>query len=142
MLCTAFARGRITLLRRTVTEHARAEGLTGRGLEDFVLAANEIVTNAVLHGGGHGRLRLWSHAGRLWCEVSDEGPGLPAGWMGDGRPPEGLDFRGRGAVADRHAVRPGDGRVGAGRHDGDVLSAAERRAEPRAGRRPPLTALL
>lgn len=96
VLCTAFARGRITLLRRTVTEHAGAEGLTGRGLEDFVLAVNEIVTNAVLHGGGHGRLRLWSHAGRLWCEVSDEGPGLPAGWMGDGRPPEGLDFRGRG----------------------------------------------
>ncbi|MFB4264208.1 ATP-binding protein [Nonomuraea sp. GTA35] len=96
VLCAAFARGRITFLRRAVAEHARYEGLTGRRLEDFVLAVNEITTNAVVHGGGHGRLRLWSHGERLWCEVSDEGPGLPAGWMGDMRPPEGLDFRGRG----------------------------------------------
>jgi anti-sigma regulatory factor (Ser/Thr protein kinase) len=96
VLRTSFARGRITLLRRTVTEHARRHGLTGGRLEDFVLAVNEVATNAVLHGGGHGRLRMWSHGGRLWCEVSDEGPGLPAGWMGDGRPPERLDHRGRG----------------------------------------------
>ncbi|WP_200824116.1 ATP-binding protein [Nonomuraea solani] len=96
MLCTSFARGRITSLRRTVTEHAGYEGLSGRHLEDFVLAVNEIVTNAVVHGGGHGRLLLWSHDGRLWCEVADEGPGLPAGWMGHTRPPAGFEFRGRG----------------------------------------------
>jgi anti-sigma regulatory factor (Ser/Thr protein kinase) len=96
VLCARFARGRITFLRRTVAEHAAYEGLTGRRLEDFVLAVNEIVTNAVVHGGGHGRLRLWSHDGHLWCEVTDEGPGLPPGWMSDMRPPAGFDFRGRG----------------------------------------------
>ncbi|MEV0619940.1 ATP-binding protein [Nonomuraea sp. NPDC050404] len=96
VLCAAFARGRITAMRRTVAEHAAYEGLTGRHLEDFVLAVNEITTNAVLHGGGHGRLRLWSHGGRLWCEVTDEGPGLPTGWMGGIRAPAGHDFRGRG----------------------------------------------
>ncbi|MGW4798922.1 ATP-binding protein [Nonomuraea sp. NPDC004297] len=96
MLCAAFARGRITSLRRTVAEHAGHEGVTGRRLEDFVLAVNELTTNAVVHGGGHGRLRLWSTGGRLWCEISDEGPGLPAGWMGDMRPPGGFESRGRG----------------------------------------------
>ncbi|MEV4111820.1 ATP-binding protein [Nonomuraea sp. NPDC049695] len=96
VLCASFARGRITLLRKAVAEHAAYEGLSGRRLEDFVLAVNEITTNAVVHGGGYGRLRLWSHGGRLWCEVTDEGPGLPAGWMGDTRPPAGFEFRGRG----------------------------------------------
>lgn len=94
--CTSFARGRITFLRRAVAEHAGRAGLSGRGLEDFVLAVNEIVTNAVVHGGGHGRLRLWTRGERLWCEISDEGPGLPAGWMGDMRPPAGFDSCGRG----------------------------------------------
>jgi anti-sigma regulatory factor (Ser/Thr protein kinase) len=96
VLCAAFARGRITFVRRAVAEHAACEGLTGRGLEDFVLAVNEITTNAVVHGGGRGRLRLWSHAGRLWCEVTDEGPGLPPGWMADMRPPAGYAECGRG----------------------------------------------
>ncbi|MCK2220897.1 ATP-binding protein [Actinomadura sp. ATCC 31491] len=96
MLRVSFARGRITFLRRTVAEHAAYEGLSGRRLEDFVLAVNEITTNAVVHGGGHGRLRLWSHAGLLWCEVADEGPGLPPGWIGDRPPPAGLSGGGRG----------------------------------------------
>jgi anti-sigma regulatory factor (Ser/Thr protein kinase) len=44
--------------------------------EDMVLVAHELATNAVRHGGGRGRLRLWASDGRLWCEVSDGGPGL------------------------------------------------------------------
>ncbi|MER6580193.1 MULTISPECIES: ATP-binding protein [unclassified Nonomuraea] len=96
VLRATFARGRITFLRRAVAEQAAYEGLSGRRLEDFVLAVNEVTTNAVLHGGGQGRLRLWSGEGRLWCEVTDQGPGLPPGWMGEARPPAGLEFRGRG----------------------------------------------
>ncbi|TDC00370.1 ATP-binding protein [Nonomuraea longispora] len=96
ILRLSFARGHITELRRTVTEHAAGEGLAGGCLEDFVLAVNEVSTNAVLHGGGHGRLRVWPGDGRLWCEVSDDGPGLPPGWLGDTRPPRGMGFGGRG----------------------------------------------
>ncbi|WP_113702778.1 ATP-binding protein [Nonomuraea lactucae] len=96
LLAADFARGRITVLRRAVTACAAGEGLGGRRLEDFVLAVNEITTNAVLHGGGGGRLRLWSQAGRLWCEVTDEGPGLPPGWMGAERTPSRYDTGGRG----------------------------------------------
>ncbi|MBB6343934.1 ATP-binding protein [Nonomuraea muscovyensis] len=95
-LVADFARGRITVLRRAVTTYAAGMGLTGRRLEDFVLAVNEITTNAVLHGGGRGRLRLWARDGRLWCEVTDEGPGLPPGWMGSARTPSRYDPGGRG----------------------------------------------
>ena len=28
------------------------------------------------HGGGRGRLRLWRQDGSIYCEVSDEGPGI------------------------------------------------------------------
>ncbi|MER7366640.1 ATP-binding protein [Nonomuraea wenchangensis] len=96
VLAVVFARGHITSLRRTVAEHAAREGLAGPRLEDFVLAVNEITTNAVVHGGGRGTLRLWSQAGRLWCEISDEGPGLPPGWTAAERPPAGLESGGRG----------------------------------------------
>jgi anti-sigma regulatory factor (Ser/Thr protein kinase) len=96
VLCVAFARGRLTSLRGEVAEHAAREGLTGRRLEDFVLAVNEIITNAVLHGGGYGKLVLTAAGGLLWCEVTDQGRGLPPGWVGDLRPPTGYEPGGRG----------------------------------------------
>ncbi|GGO75342.1 hypothetical protein GCM10012289_50150 [Nonomuraea cavernae] len=91
-----FARGRVTVLRRDISVCAAGEGLRGRRLEDFVLAVNEVITNAVLHGGGGGRVRLWARRGRLWCEVTDHGPGLPPGWMGSARTPSSHDTGGRG----------------------------------------------
>jgi anti-sigma regulatory factor (Ser/Thr protein kinase) len=96
VLSETFARGRITLLRRTIAACAAAEGLAGRRLEDFVVAVNEVTTNAVLHGGGRGRVRLWWQHGRLWCEVADEGPGLPPGWSTASPPPAGFEAGGRG----------------------------------------------
>jgi anti-sigma regulatory factor (Ser/Thr protein kinase) len=42
-----------------------------------VVAVNELLTNAVRHGGGGGRLTLWKAEGSVVCEVSDTGPGLP-----------------------------------------------------------------
>lgn len=42
-----------------------------------MLIASELVVNAISHGGGRGRLRLWRDGGNLYCEVSDGGPGIP-----------------------------------------------------------------
>ncbi|MFC6562690.1 GAF domain-containing protein [Actinoplanes utahensis] len=42
----------------------------------FVLAVHEAMVNAVQHGGGRGQLLLWSRNDRLWCEISDHGPGI------------------------------------------------------------------
>jgi serine/threonine-protein kinase RsbW len=48
---------------------------------------NELLTNAVRHGGGLGHVTLWCHEDSVVCEVVDRGPGLPAGWAArPGRP--------------------------------------------------------
>lgn len=66
----------VTEVRHTVASRAKAADLRGQDLEDFVLAVNELMTNAVRHGGGRGWLRLWHHGGRVYCEVSDHGHGI------------------------------------------------------------------
>jgi serine/threonine-protein kinase RsbW len=50
--------------------------MVGQRLDDFVLAVNELLTNAVRHGGGKGRVRLWRRGDEVVCEVSDHGTGF------------------------------------------------------------------
>lgn len=76
LITEAFGRDRVTGLRHDVAGCARAVGLAGERLDDFVLAVNELITNAVRHGGGQGWLRLWQELGTVHCEVSDVGPGI------------------------------------------------------------------
>lgn len=40
-------------------------------VEDVVLAVHELAANAVYHGGGAGRLRIWNLAGALYCQIDD-----------------------------------------------------------------------
>ncbi len=61
-----------------MTSCAGAAGLAGDRLDDFVVAVNELLTNAVRHGGGIGRVTMWAQDGEVVCEVSDSGRGLPA----------------------------------------------------------------
>ena len=74
-LFATFTGPEITTVRRSVARYATQLGLVGERLQDFVLAVNEIVTNAVVHGGGYGELRLWEAGGTVECEVADLGPG-------------------------------------------------------------------
>jgi anti-sigma regulatory factor (Ser/Thr protein kinase) len=60
-------------VRRFVAERARQEGLHASRLEDLVLAANELATNSVQHGGGAGTVQVWRENGCVVCEVSDGG---------------------------------------------------------------------
>ncbi|MEV6368267.1 ATP-binding protein [Micromonospora musae] len=76
LIAEAFDRGRVTELRHSVTSCAQAAGLRDQRLDDFVLAVNELITNAVRHGGGQGSLRLWQDGGTLTCEVADQGIGI------------------------------------------------------------------
>jgi anti-sigma regulatory factor (Ser/Thr protein kinase) len=64
-------------LRRRVHAAADAFGVRGTRADDFVTAVNEVMTNAVRHGGGGGELRLWGDDA-IVCEVSDRGRGFPA----------------------------------------------------------------
>ncbi|MGN9812176.1 ATP-binding protein [Micromonospora sp. BQ11] len=83
LLAQAFDQAQVTELRHSVTSCAHAAGLGGQRLDDFVLAVNELITNAVRHGGGRGWLRLWRQSGRLLCEVSDLGHGISAHRLND-----------------------------------------------------------
>ncbi|MGV9978940.1 ATP-binding protein [Micromonospora wenchangensis] len=76
LIAEAFDQAQVTELRHSVSSCAHAAGLAGQRLDDFVLAVNELITNAVRHGGGRGSLRLWRRPGELVCEVSDHGSGI------------------------------------------------------------------
>jgi len=86
-LTAAFDLDHLATVRHAMVDSAMAYGLTGPALDGFVLAANEIVANAIAHGGGRGRLRLWSDGHLLRCQVSDNGPGLPTEYRDPQRPP-------------------------------------------------------
>lgn len=65
----------VAALRHRLRVEVTALGLTGDAGYDFVLAVHELVTNAVRHGGGHGRLVLRREGDVLICEVTDQGGG-------------------------------------------------------------------
>jgi anti-sigma regulatory factor (Ser/Thr protein kinase) len=69
-----FAAGSLYALRSAVAAHAAAAGLPPGRVYDVVAAAHELAANAVLHGAGHGRLRLRAADGVLACQVTDDGP--------------------------------------------------------------------
>ncbi|GIJ24855.1 hypothetical protein Vqi01_00170 [Micromonospora qiuiae] len=75
LLSLSFTAETVTTVRHLLAARIAAAGLTGDVAEDLVLAIHELVTNAVLHGGGHGRLDLFRHADQLVCEVTDHGRG-------------------------------------------------------------------
>jgi anti-anti-sigma factor len=60
-------------LRAAVAAHASQAGLAEGRVGDLVLAMHELATNAVWHGAGHGRVRIWNVGGALHCEVTDDG---------------------------------------------------------------------
>jgi anti-sigma regulatory factor (Ser/Thr protein kinase) len=64
-------------LRLLVGDGAAAAGLDENRCEELVLAVYELACNAILHGGGAGRLMLSRADGSVRCQVSDDGPGFP-----------------------------------------------------------------
>lgn len=83
-----FDRDTIAAVRREVERHSAGAGLSDPALYRFVVAVHEIVTNAVRHGGGRGRLRLWCEGQRLLCRISDRGAGMPTRHRSPGPRPE------------------------------------------------------
>lgn len=69
-----FNAGSLYALRSAVSAYAAAAGLSGHRVYDVTAAAHELAANAVLHGAGHGRLRLWAQDVYLCCRVADDGP--------------------------------------------------------------------
>jgi anti-sigma regulatory factor (Ser/Thr protein kinase) len=88
----------LPLVREFVAVHAAGVGLSGRRIADLQLAVNELATNAITHGGGTGRLRVWRSGDQVVCEVSDEGT-APARLAGRTLPaPDSVSGRGLALV--------------------------------------------
>ena len=68
-----YASGDLPALREKISACAEQLGLADRRLRELHLAATEIATNSIRHGGGHGTLRTWSEDQRLVCEFRDAG---------------------------------------------------------------------
>jgi anti-sigma regulatory factor (Ser/Thr protein kinase) len=84
----------LAALRSRLRATAESSGLDAGRVEDLVLAANELVSNSVRHGGGSGEVTLWTDSGSLWCDVEDGGR-IDDPMVGRRRPPEdGVGGRG------------------------------------------------
>ncbi len=66
-------------------------GLGADRAEELVLAANEIVTNAVIHGEPPIAARCWVADGDFVCEISDGGQGVADPFAGWTLPPAGAE---------------------------------------------------
>ena len=76
LLEVAFLMSDLARIRLQVTRRAEDAGLCEPRLSDFVLAVHEVASNAVVHGGGKGRIHLSHTAEGLRCVVADSGSGL------------------------------------------------------------------
>ncbi|MEV6596090.1 ATP-binding protein [Actinoplanes sp. NPDC051346] len=93
-----FDQATLAVVRREVAALSIRHGLSGDDTDRWTLAVHEAMTNAVWHGGGQGQLLMWRRDGRLWCEISDHGPGIGHGTAPRCRP----DLR--GGRPDRHGL--------------------------------------
>jgi anti-sigma regulatory factor (Ser/Thr protein kinase) len=80
-----------TGLRHTVRHLLEAVDGPPDVLEDFLMAVDEITSNAVRHGAPPAGLRLWTAPGRLVATVRDSGSGLDDPFAGYG-PAHGQDL--------------------------------------------------
>nr|WP_236667902.1 ATP-binding protein [Nonomuraea sp. K271] len=64
-------------VRQYAEDEAREAGMAEDGVADFVIAINEVATNAVTHGGDQAVLRMWPAGGDLVVEVHDNGTWKP-----------------------------------------------------------------
>src|SRR5205823_7560280 len=60
-------------VRALAMQRARAAQFDEMRENDFVFVANELATNSVRHGGGHGVFRIWDEGHTLVCEMRDAG---------------------------------------------------------------------
>jgi len=97
-----FDRASLAALRSELSRYAAGHGLTDLALANFVLAVNEIATNAVRYAGGQGQVRVWRQGRELWCRVVDEGHGIPRRYLEQSHRPDPLHVSGHGLWLARH----------------------------------------
>jgi serine/threonine-protein kinase RsbW len=96
VLTTWFQLDNLLDVRRDVETLAGRCGLSDLRLYYFVVAVNEIMTNAIHHGGGQGSLRIEWLGQYFECEIVDQGPGIPLDKLSAGTKPAADTLTGRG----------------------------------------------
>jgi anti-sigma regulatory factor (Ser/Thr protein kinase) len=89
-----FGPGDVPATRRTVAQWARSCGLPGDRVEVLELAASELATNSIRHGGGAGTVAMWLDETAAVVEFSDAG--VVTDPLVGRRPPTADDEGGRG----------------------------------------------
>ena len=83
-------------VRATVAAHASEAGIQDGRVRNVVLAVHELAANAVRHGAGQGRMRLWVTGDGIRCEMTDAGA-PSAGANGDDQDTRSRDAASAGA---------------------------------------------
>jgi anti-sigma regulatory factor (Ser/Thr protein kinase) len=110
LLDLGFTRPDLPLVRVRLAATLQRAGLTEPARSAFVHAVLEVVTNAVVHGGGGGHLIAVAADGQVRCEVTDRGPGPAAVALRNGGTGRGLMLA--ETLAGRLDVRAGPGNLG------------------------------
>ena len=87
----AFDPGTLPMLRAKVLFQACRAGLSESRAADVVLAVHELAANAIRHGAGGGRLRIWKRTREVCFQVDDGDP--PASGTAAGRASSSLPSR-------------------------------------------------
>jgi anti-sigma regulatory factor (Ser/Thr protein kinase) len=87
----AFGPRTLPALRAKVLLQACRAGLSESRAADVVLAVHELAANAIRHGAGVGRLRIWNRTRELCCQVDDGEP--PASGLAASPAPSSLPSR-------------------------------------------------
>lgn len=72
-----FCAGDLPDVRDFAALHARRAGMIEADIGDYLVAVNEVATNAVTHGAAKARLRLWGESGDLMVDIHDDGHWVP-----------------------------------------------------------------
>jgi hypothetical protein len=68
-------------VRQAITDHV-PPGLPGTGIDGFLIAGSEVVTNAIRHGQAPVAVSLWAGTDRMVLSVTDRGTGITDPYAG------------------------------------------------------------
>jgi anti-sigma regulatory factor (Ser/Thr protein kinase) len=91
-----FALDTLLDVRRDIERFACEAGLAELRLYYFVVAVNEMMTNAIHHGGGRGRVEVEFDGGCFRARILDDGPGVPDRFIRAEPRPSATTLSGRG----------------------------------------------
>ncbi|MFG1876147.1 ATP-binding protein [Sphaerisporangium sp. NPDC049003] len=72
-----FCVGDLPDVRDFAALQARRAGMVEGDIGDYLVAVNEVATNAVTHGAAKARVRVWCEGGDLLVDVHDDGHWIP-----------------------------------------------------------------